>query len=195
MNCNTLGQQYDRETELYYNRHRYYDPQQGRYITQDPIGLRGGWNVYLYTNNPVRKIDPLGLSGWEALGHGGLGEYCQSIESAVRYLPPDQAEKVIRNAEKMHTVYNPLGEYVLGLAIGSAVTGMAGLGMGTVSVTEKGAACIEDVANSMIIDGEIEPKTLMLTCTKSFINKGSTSFQGKVSDYLIDLMSSYSQKE
>ncbi|WP_256434246.1 MULTISPECIES: RHS repeat-associated core domain-containing protein [unclassified Citrobacter] len=36
------GQQYDEETGLYYNRHRYYDPLQGRYITQDPIGLMGG---------------------------------------------------------------------------------------------------------------------------------------------------------
>jgi len=35
------GQQYDEETGLYYNRHRYYDPLQGRYITQDPIGLMG----------------------------------------------------------------------------------------------------------------------------------------------------------
>ena len=35
------GQQYDEETGLYYNRHRYYDPVQGRYITQDPIGLAG----------------------------------------------------------------------------------------------------------------------------------------------------------
>ncbi|WP_318767999.1 RHS domain-containing protein, partial [Escherichia coli] len=32
------GQQYDEESGLYYNRHRYYDPLQGRYITQDPIG-------------------------------------------------------------------------------------------------------------------------------------------------------------
>ncbi len=36
------GQQYDEETGLYYNRHRYYDPLLGRYITQDPIGLEGG---------------------------------------------------------------------------------------------------------------------------------------------------------
>ncbi|EPD3463769.1 type VI secretion system tip protein TssI/VgrG, partial [Escherichia coli] len=38
------GQQYDEESGLYYNRNRYYDPLQGRYITQDPIGLRGEWN-------------------------------------------------------------------------------------------------------------------------------------------------------
>ena len=35
------GQQYDEESALYYNRHRYYNPGQGRYITQDPIGLAG----------------------------------------------------------------------------------------------------------------------------------------------------------
>jgi RHS repeat-associated protein len=35
------GQQYDAETGLYYNRHRYYDPAQGRYNTQDPVGLEG----------------------------------------------------------------------------------------------------------------------------------------------------------
>ncbi|ECK9504159.1 TPA_asm: RHS repeat-associated core domain-containing protein, partial [Salmonella enterica subsp. enterica serovar Infantis] len=40
------GQQYDEETGLYYNRHRYYNPGQGRYMTQDPIGLKGGWNPY-----------------------------------------------------------------------------------------------------------------------------------------------------
>jgi hypothetical protein len=34
----------------------------GRYITQDPIGLRGGLNVYNYPTNPVSWIDPLGLS-------------------------------------------------------------------------------------------------------------------------------------
>ncbi|EKT7568165.1 RHS repeat protein [Salmonella enterica] len=36
------GQQYDEESGLHYNRHRYYSPGQGRYITQDPIGQKGG---------------------------------------------------------------------------------------------------------------------------------------------------------
>ena len=44
---------------------RYYDPLQGRYITQDPIGLKGGWNLYGYQLNPISDIDPLGLSMWE----------------------------------------------------------------------------------------------------------------------------------
>ncbi|MCU6176989.1 RHS element core protein [Citrobacter cronae] len=56
------GQQEDKETGLYYNRHRYYDSSQGRYITQDPIGLRGGWNLYQYPLNPIEYIDPLGLN-------------------------------------------------------------------------------------------------------------------------------------
>ncbi|HCM1964449.1 TPA: RHS repeat protein [Salmonella enterica subsp. salamae serovar 56:l,v:z39] len=63
------GQQYDEETGLYYNRHRYYDPLQGRYITQDPIGLKGGSNLYAYPLNPVVKVDPLGLFTCEICSH------------------------------------------------------------------------------------------------------------------------------
>ncbi|MCE9886317.1 RHS repeat-associated core domain-containing protein, partial [Obesumbacterium proteus] len=59
------GQQYDEESGLHYNRHRYYDPTIGRYITQDPIGLSGGWNFYQYTSNPVQQIDPLGNTAFE----------------------------------------------------------------------------------------------------------------------------------
>ena len=36
------GKQFDAETGLYYNRFRYYDPRTGAYISQDPIGLKGG---------------------------------------------------------------------------------------------------------------------------------------------------------
>ncbi|TKU51642.1 hypothetical protein FDX11_03965 [Citrobacter sp. wls714] len=54
------GQQYDDESGLHYNRHRYYSPGLGRYITQDPIGLKGGLNFYTYPLNPVMEVDPLG---------------------------------------------------------------------------------------------------------------------------------------
>jgi len=44
----------------HYNRFRYYDPDVGRFVTQDPIGLLGGDNLYQYASNPVGWIDPLG---------------------------------------------------------------------------------------------------------------------------------------
>jgi RHS repeat-associated protein len=55
------GQWYDEESGLHYNRFRYYDPEAGRYVSPDPIGLLGGLNPYRYTVNPVNWIDPLGL--------------------------------------------------------------------------------------------------------------------------------------
>jgi RHS repeat-associated protein len=55
------GQQVD-EAGVVYNRHRYYDPTVGRYISKDPIGLRGGLNGYQYAPNPVQWVDQLGLS-------------------------------------------------------------------------------------------------------------------------------------
>ena len=56
------GQYCDAETGLHYNRHRYYDPQMGRFTTQDPISLAGGVNLYQYAPNPVGYIDPFGLA-------------------------------------------------------------------------------------------------------------------------------------
>jgi RHS repeat-associated protein len=56
------GQQLDSETGLFYNRYRYYDPAGGRYVTQDPIGLQGGLNLYGYVGGePLSVTDPMGL--------------------------------------------------------------------------------------------------------------------------------------
>ncbi|WP_333998851.1 RHS repeat-associated core domain-containing protein [Burkholderia cepacia] len=61
------GQQVDEETGLAYNRYRYYDPQIGRFISRDPIGLAGGTNVFQYAPNPTQWTDPLGLCPGKAI--------------------------------------------------------------------------------------------------------------------------------
>lgn len=57
------GQYFDKETNLHYNYFRYYEPETGRYISPDPIGLAGGMNVFGYVGqNPMKWTDPLGLA-------------------------------------------------------------------------------------------------------------------------------------
>ncbi|WP_346014245.1 RHS repeat-associated core domain-containing protein [Kosakonia sp. SMBL-WEM22] len=60
-NLRFQGQYLDRDTGLHYNTFRYYDPAGGCYTQMDPIGLRGGLNLYQYGPNPLSYIDPLGL--------------------------------------------------------------------------------------------------------------------------------------
>lgn len=55
------GQYFDAETGLHYNRHRYYNPGTGSFLTPDPIKLAGGLNNYQYVPNPTGWVDLLGL--------------------------------------------------------------------------------------------------------------------------------------
>ncbi|PWK42526.1 RHS repeat-associated core domain-containing protein [Pseudomonas sp. OV226] len=71
------GQYFDAETGLHYNRHRYYNPDIGRYLTPDPSGLAGGINGYQYTRNPTGWVDPLGLNecpGADGCKRPGFGD-------------------------------------------------------------------------------------------------------------------------
>lgn len=68
------GQYEDTETGLYYNRFRYYDPETGSYISQDPIGLEGGSRLYSYVQDPTLWTDPFGLNQIFA-NQGDIGEY------------------------------------------------------------------------------------------------------------------------
>jgi RHS repeat-associated protein len=63
---NTLffaGESYDSSTGLYFDNARYYDPQLGRFISQDPMGYAGsGTNLYAYCgDNAIGAVDPFGL--------------------------------------------------------------------------------------------------------------------------------------
>lgn len=85
------GQYADSTTGLHYNTFRYYDPDVGRYISQDPIGLSGGLNLYAYTPNSTGWMDPRGLA---ALGQ--IGTYA-SLNGGSNVGDGLQAHELVRH--------------------------------------------------------------------------------------------------
>lgn len=71
------GQYEDPETGLYYNRYRYYDPEAGQYVSQDPLGLEGGLGPYAYSADPSTTFDVFGLK--------------EKCERFVRYMSAEEA--------------------------------------------------------------------------------------------------------
>ncbi|OPB22265.1 type IV secretion protein Rhs, partial [Pseudomonas fluorescens] len=77
------GQYFDQESGLHYNRHRYYNPDIGRYLTPDPVKLAGGINSYQYVPNPTGWVDPLGLSCKTGDCPGSKGNLTKKTASGV----------------------------------------------------------------------------------------------------------------
>ncbi|MCV3264613.1 hypothetical protein OGZ01_27515 [Vibrio harveyi] len=69
----------------HYNLARYYDPQIGRFIQSDPLGLLGGTNHYQFAPNPVSWVDPLGLCAKEESHTVLAGRNDNSPEKSVYY--------------------------------------------------------------------------------------------------------------
>jgi RHS repeat-associated protein len=110
------GQYYDAETGLHYNWHRFYDPETGRYISADPIGLDGGMNLYAYVQgNPVNGVDVAGLcwsnaraiahyenpfSGDVTLSQTGCVAQVSAASSGVRTTWKNEVKKLAEAASK-----------------------------------------------------------------------------------------------
>jgi RHS repeat-associated protein len=82
------GQYYLPETGISYNYFRDYDPQTGRYLESDPLGLAGGsYSTYAYVNgNPISRRDPLGLCAGDG-GKEPTGEKKPDLPSCPIALP------------------------------------------------------------------------------------------------------------
>ena len=78
------GQYYDFETKLAYNRFRYYSPETGAYISQDPIGLWGGINLYSYTHDINSWIDKFGLRDFKTVNFKGSEDLFPNEKAIIK---------------------------------------------------------------------------------------------------------------
>ncbi|RZK27876.1 MAG: hypothetical protein EOO63_12450, partial [Hymenobacter sp.] len=99
------GQYEDVETGLYYNRFRYYDPEVGSYISQDPIRLNGGRRLYGYVSNPESWVDIFGLGPVSPGDTGAFGTLGGEVgdgltahhmpQDALGFLPRDEGGAIV----------------------------------------------------------------------------------------------------
>ncbi|MFL1553569.1 RHS repeat domain-containing protein, partial [Pseudomonas sp. D47] len=94
------GQYFDQESGLHYNRHRYYNPDIGRYLTSDPVKLTGGINAYQYVPNPTGWVDPLGLNTCPGADGCKPDSFVQNPKAGVEHGEPalPQLTRVERQA-------------------------------------------------------------------------------------------------
>jgi len=88
-------------TRMYYVRTRWYDPQSGRFLSEDPAGLQGGLNLYMFGgNDPVNQSDPIGLCspmpqclyGW-----GSLHEQWKAFVAGAQQAANSVVNSIINN--------------------------------------------------------------------------------------------------
>lgn len=155
------GQFFDRETSLAYNYYRDYDPSMGRYVQSDPIGLRGGINLFTYARGaPLSLIDPLGLFTVDAecckqepTLNEQLANACKLVASRVT--DPKLRDCIMRRCEKARVTCDGLicrmtgvvgwTNLVMGSTItlcikGNDVVGLGG-GWGCVAIHEWAHTC------------------------------------------------------
>jgi RHS repeat-associated protein len=95
-NLRFQGQYLDRQTGLHYNTFRYYDPDTGRFLCQDPIGLAGGINLYQYAPNAISWIDPWGwcVQSNRVAGNSGRDALATRLRNSRRFEVLDTEVKI-----------------------------------------------------------------------------------------------------
>ena len=103
------GQYEDIEIGLYYNRFRYYSPDSGTYISQDPIGLAGGLAFYGYVKNSNWWVDVFGLNPLVGLDLNNMDR--NEIKAVLEKNPDIQFKGQSPDGTRMHWEWVETGEY------------------------------------------------------------------------------------
>ena len=145
-----LQNQYaDHETGLHYNFFRYYEPNVGRFVNQDPIGLLGGENLYQFSTNIQNMIDPWGLNA-VSIAKGALSMI------AIDTMTPDPTDAA-------------LPKWIVYGALGVAATGVIALSKsdtctGKCQKEKKRKKCLDATVSNIKM---VTAKTSYLTLQKS----------------------------
>jgi RHS repeat-associated protein len=88
-------------TGLYFYRARYYSPNLGRFVSEDPAGLAGGYNLQAYVGgNPIRYTDPTGEAKWPAIIWCILGGICNDANNPGNHEREEPTEVVRQHKPK-----------------------------------------------------------------------------------------------
>jgi RHS repeat-associated protein len=101
-----IGREWDAETELYYTRARYYAPDTGRFLSEDPIGTPTA-GLYVYAaNNPALLVDLNGLQATSTAGGGSCKQTCATPLPPAPPLPP--GEDINKNIDRCDQPFTQL---------------------------------------------------------------------------------------
>ncbi|MFN0057821.1 MAG: RHS repeat-associated core domain-containing protein, partial [Planctomycetota bacterium] len=125
-----IGRERDRESGLYFMRARYYVPNTGRFLSEDPLGLAAGENFYVYTHNdPVNRIDPTGRQGF-SLPKLKLGDFELTLGGVPKPEPPKPVVPVTNPPPDGPGSGAGAGGVVINYCTGGGVCASFGLGVG-----------------------------------------------------------------
>ncbi len=128
--------EFDSRSKLIYFGARYYNPQIGRWLTPDPLGMVNGPNLYVYLgNNPINLIDPWGLCGGPIESKTGRGQVKEDLRRRNRRgsqlveppVPeePEAEEGILQEAESSSLGYGIVEEVlIIGGGIALTATGI-----------------------------------------------------------------------
>ena len=152
------GYYYDTETDLYYLQTRYYDPEVGRFISQDDVSYLApdsinGLNLYAYcSNNPVMATDPTGTTEWWEVLLIGLGAIGGAIIGGLGGMAVGAIGGML-----IGFCFGGIPGAIAGLIIGGFIGGVIGLIGGAIVGGMLGATTVSDI--NLILSGEVTYKT------------------------------------
>jgi RHS repeat-associated protein len=148
------GREFDAETGLVYYRARWYEPAQGRFTAEDPLGLRGGINLFGYVaNNPTRFRDPTGLCAAEDRPKNPCGAI----------LPSDE--------NQMAAVVTIMHETSVGTLARAVIAGLDWSIGGNLTVAYEDRAWLARAIVGVVIDDELQAFTDTIAIASSEQNK------------------------